>query len=82
MSTPFFSSSYDICGECLHSTNSHTEYNGIGKFMYCGSCMKLCEKEQFIIKNNPSSIDMLVKLQIAREFAPYKPKEHGKDLTK
>lgn len=46
-----------LCGSCLHSITSHTEYNGHGQFMYCGACQKLCDNIDYRLKHKPSEIN-------------------------
>lgn len=43
----------ELCGKCLHERVLHTEHNG--HFMYCSSCMKLCDKDEFQINHSPSN---------------------------
>ena len=64
---------YELCGKCMHSKESHIEHNG--HFMYCGSCMSLCDKDEFSIKHKPTPLNEQVKLQLAREYTKYIPKE-------
>lgn len=80
MSTPIFSNNkYDICGSCLHTVHSHTGYNGIGKFMYCGNCNKLCDIDEFKIKHNPSPYEKMIALMVAREYQAYNPKTNNNE---
>jgi hypothetical protein len=41
-----------LCGKCLHSVESHIAHNG--HFMYCASCGKLCDNDEFAIQYKPS----------------------------
>lgn len=74
--SPIFS--YAICGDCLHSVSSHEKHNG--KYMYCASCFKLCEIEEFNKVNKPTDMSKVIEIQVGREYSPYTPKEHGKTL--
>lgn len=41
-----------LCGDCLHSRDSHEKHNG--HFMYCASCQKLCDLDEFYKVHKPS----------------------------
>lgn len=62
-----------ICGKCLHSKTIHEEHNG--HFMYCGSCLSLCDKLEFDIVHKSTSLNEVIKIQLGREHSPYIPKE-------
>lgn len=67
---------YTLCGHCLHSVGSHEPHNG--KFMYCASCLGLCDIDEFNNKYEPTSLSQLSAIQASREYSDYVPKEEKK----
>lgn len=63
----------ELCGKCLHNKLAHTENNG--HLMYCNSCQKLCDLEEFNITYKPTALQEVIRIQLAREYAEYIPKE-------
>lgn len=67
-----------LCGDCLHAREVHIENNG--HFMQCASCQKLCSLEEYNTNYSPSSVEIISKIQFAREYSVYIPGEQKKIL--
>lgn len=49
-----------LCGKCLHNRDAHEKHNG--KFMYCASCMSLCDIDEFEIIHKPTSLQKIIEI--------------------
>lgn len=61
-----------ICGECLHSRESHEKHNG--HFMQCAKCNKLCDLDAYLTVHKPTDLETTYRIQSAREYSQYKVK--------
>lgn len=52
----------ELCGRCLHAKEAHEKHNG--HFMYCASCMKLCDLEDYNTQHKPSGIIVQDKMRM------------------
>jgi len=56
---------YPICGNCLHSKNSHTAHNG--KFMYCATCFKMCELDEYETILKPTDVQTVMEMSAKKQ---------------
>ena len=54
-----------LCGRCLHTRESHVETNG--HLMYCSTCMKFCDKDEYLTDHKPSDIATIMRIGVLKQ---------------